>query len=515
MIILSRKLCVLFLMTGLIMFTACKKDSTISDANNPDPVNPDSTLAVLTTTAIQSINENSAVSGGNITSDGGHAITSRGICISTHSNPTISDMKVTSGSGTGSFSCTASNLTANTHYYLRAFATSNVGTAYGNELSFYTYTTPDPAKLIFIGGDDSVYCFDASNGHLKWRRGVNQKIKTIAYSQGRIYVANNDFPVPASNKITCYDTTGLFKWSIPVSGNTFSSHIVAVDNVIYAGTFDGTFDGFYAFNATTGAAMWQYTSTSTTTNFNIDKIVVANNSVLLPTNDGNSNLKAVNAQTGMQNWISTGTFSQFEPIVVNNKIFYHSSLSSSSTYIGVADMATGNTFPDVFSAVPAPLTNLCFGNGMLIYGAQVSTPTLIPGLVALDASTGQIIWQVSNTALETSSLNPYPQVQNNYLVYMNYAWSILIYDITAGTFVRQLSFGGTGRLLGGMTFVDGIIYMGFENDGSISPSYEGRLVAYEVNTNSYKWVSEKLTDLTTPACVVSANDKMYSLNNSY
>lgn len=94
---------------------------------------------ILTTTSINTITQTSASSGGEVTHDGGNPVTGRGICWSTSPNPTISlSTKTSNGSGTGSFTSSISNLTANTKYYVRAYATNSKGTGYGNELSFTT-----------------------------------------------------------------------------------------------------------------------------------------------------------------------------------------------------------------------------------------------------------------------------------------------------------------------------------------------------------------------------------------
>jgi uncharacterized protein (TIGR02145 family) len=100
----------------------------------PNPGN----LATLTTTAASSITDISAVSGGNITNDGGTLITQRGICYSTSPSPTTANTSIISGSGTGSFISNLTGLTASTTYYVRAYATNSAGTAYGNEVSFTT-----------------------------------------------------------------------------------------------------------------------------------------------------------------------------------------------------------------------------------------------------------------------------------------------------------------------------------------------------------------------------------------
>ncbi|NLJ43629.1 MAG: hypothetical protein GX431_08210 [Bacteroidales bacterium] len=95
-------------------------------------------VATLTTLEATAISSNRAVSGGNITSDGGSAVTARGVCWSTAANPTLSDNKTTNGSGTGNFASDITGLTPGTTYHVRAYATNNIGTSYGNDISFTT-----------------------------------------------------------------------------------------------------------------------------------------------------------------------------------------------------------------------------------------------------------------------------------------------------------------------------------------------------------------------------------------
>ncbi len=90
----------------------------------------------LTTTAASSIIADAAQSGGDVTSDGGEAVTTRGVCWSTSPAPTIADSKTTDGTGTGVFTSSITGLVQNTLYYVRAYATNIAGTAYGNEVSF-------------------------------------------------------------------------------------------------------------------------------------------------------------------------------------------------------------------------------------------------------------------------------------------------------------------------------------------------------------------------------------------
>jgi hypothetical protein len=92
----------------------------------------------LTTANASSITGISATSGGSITDDGGNAVTARGVCWSTASNPTTTGSHTTDGSGIGTFTSNLTGLTQTTLYYVRAYATNSIGTSYGNEISFTT-----------------------------------------------------------------------------------------------------------------------------------------------------------------------------------------------------------------------------------------------------------------------------------------------------------------------------------------------------------------------------------------
>jgi formylglycine-generating enzyme required for sulfatase activity len=98
-------------------------------------------LATLTTIIVSSITSTTAISGGNITNDGGGSITARGVCWSTSQNPTIAlTTKTNNGTGTGSFTSSLTGLTPGTTYYVRAYATNSAGTAYGNQQTLTTQT---------------------------------------------------------------------------------------------------------------------------------------------------------------------------------------------------------------------------------------------------------------------------------------------------------------------------------------------------------------------------------------
>jgi uncharacterized protein (TIGR02145 family) len=95
----------------------------------------------VTTSEVRYITTTTAQCGGVINSDGGAIITTSGVCWSTSPNPSISDNKTSDSTGIGSFISNLTDLTSNTVYYARAYATNSEGTGYGNVISFTTTGT--------------------------------------------------------------------------------------------------------------------------------------------------------------------------------------------------------------------------------------------------------------------------------------------------------------------------------------------------------------------------------------
>ena len=109
----------------IFLFWGCKKNSetTLVTGTIPVVVTGNSSNLLLYTVDFT----------GNVTSDGGSAITRRGFCASSsNKNPTITDDTVISGNGTGSYSGTVKGLKGQTTYYVRSYATNAAGTGYGN-----------------------------------------------------------------------------------------------------------------------------------------------------------------------------------------------------------------------------------------------------------------------------------------------------------------------------------------------------------------------------------------------
>ena len=102
-------------------------------------------LPVLKTDPVTNITGNSAICGGNVTDEGSGPVIDMGVCWKKSINPTIDDEKRLVDGGPGPFVCNLSHLNGTTTYYVRAYATNEAGTGYGNEISF----TTAPADINF------------------------------------------------------------------------------------------------------------------------------------------------------------------------------------------------------------------------------------------------------------------------------------------------------------------------------------------------------------------------------
>lgn len=115
------------------------------------------TIPTVSTTSVTNITASTASSGGNISSNGGLSVTSRGVCWNTTGSPTTANSTTSNGTGVGSFSSGLTSLSEGTTYYVRAYAVNSAGTAYGNQISFQTNTRP-------TANNDSYTRFYTNNG---------------------------------------------------------------------------------------------------------------------------------------------------------------------------------------------------------------------------------------------------------------------------------------------------------------------------------------------------------------
>ena len=179
---------------------------TFTTEQIPDPESP-----IVTTADVTDITQTTAVSGGNVTDDGGASVTARGLCWSTSQNPTISDNHTSDGNGTGSFTSNLTNLTANTTYYVRAYATNENGTSYGEQKSFTTLQNIELPTVTTAEVTDITQTTAVSGGNVTDDGGASVTARGVCWSKDPNPTIDNSF-------ISNGNGTGSF--TIEISGLT-------------------------------------------------------------------------------------------------------------------------------------------------------------------------------------------------------------------------------------------------------------------------------------------------------
>ena len=189
---------------------------------------PEPTLPVVNTVSVTSVTSASALFNGSVTDDGYADVTARGFCWGLYPNPTIDSTNSVEGSGLGSFSHNVAQLQDATTYYVRAYATNSVGTAYGEELTFTTDTLVSAScGQIRVEDADGNFYSTVLIGTQCW---MKENLKTTHYADGEeipyssatyIEAAHYFYPGGNANNEEIYGL--LYNWNAAMHGASYTS----------------------------------------------------------------------------------------------------------------------------------------------------------------------------------------------------------------------------------------------------------------------------------------------------
>lgn len=176
-----------FFLSIVFLSNSCKKSSATTADVVTIPV-------VITTSTILDVTSTSAQSGGVISSLGNGSLTANGVCYSsTNTTPTTANAKTSDPIATNQisyppFTSSLTNLTPNTTYYVRAYATNSAGTGYGSVVKFTTSSslTAITATTVTFAGNGTAGYVDASGLSAQF----NNPEGVTVDSKGNVYVSD-------------------------------------------------------------------------------------------------------------------------------------------------------------------------------------------------------------------------------------------------------------------------------------------------------------------------------------
>lgn len=206
-------------------------------------------VPTVTTSSVSGILVKTAACGGNVTAWGGASIIARGVCWNSKGAPTITDSKTVDGNGLGSFTSGLTGLSANTTYFVRAYATNSVGTGYGAEVSFTTQM-PQRDTTVVVAKDGSgnyttvqaAFRAVPANYTGVWtifvKKGSYYEKDTLAVGKVNVVLAGED----RDSTVITYDDYGdRYGSGNPGTNGSFTISIDANDFIAKNITFQNTF----------------------------------------------------------------------------------------------------------------------------------------------------------------------------------------------------------------------------------------------------------------------------------
>ena len=356
-------------------------------------------VVTLTTTAVTVVGVTSLNSGGNITDDGGYAVSQRGVCWGTSPNPTKGASNFTiNGSGTGSFTSNITGLDGGRLYYVRAYAITVNGTYYGAQ---QFNTTTAPSTSITTGAYSNVTALSVEGAATAFTNDGSYPITEVGFCWGTSTTPTRIGSSYKANGTTVATFSNLNSGNALIPGVTYYIRAYA-----YSESVNYTAYGAYVGPFTTSSATPTVT-TNAVTAFNAQSItaggsVTLTNGIpvldkglcwdLWPNVPVKVDGKFVSAGAGdgtFSGTLITGlTFGTRYNILAYSTNGYAPSLYYASNTIDQTTYTPNIVIETVTDTNPYPLSMICGGNGILddatypitekgyCYSSSVNPPTI-------------------------------------------------------------------------------------------------------------------------------------------
>ena len=198
-----------------------------------------------------------ATLGGNVTADGGAAVTARGVVWDTTSPPETGGTVVPIGSGLGTFSQLVGSLPTDTLVYFRAYATNSAGTAYSSIASF----TPSHVQASNITFPNAT----GKSMRISWTRGNGD---------GSIVVLR----LPADGLVDPADGTDY----TASPDFTLAEEIPTGNFVVYKGSSNNVWVTGLTLSTSYSVAIYEYTGTGASSTYLLNPAVATKTTTAVP-----------------------------------------------------------------------------------------------------------------------------------------------------------------------------------------------------------------------------------------
>jgi FlaG/FlaF family flagellin (archaellin) len=370
-------------------------------------------------------NGTSATMPGNVSAQGGSAVTERGMVFaptSLNNNPLIGGLNVTqvaSGSGTGTYTAAVTGLTGSTGYTWKAYATNSSGTAYSSTATFTTPGSSPPTLASNTPTSASVTATTATLGGnvSSFNSNTNGALRAVAYSITSV----NATPTPTSPNTMFSSvngsTTGAFTRSITglSHGTQYSFIAYATNGAGTTTTNVGTFTTLPIAPTVTSSTSASITTTTATLGGNVTddgRGAISERGVVYSVTATNSNplingagvTKATAAgTTGVftvpVSSLAVGTTYSFKAYAINSAGTTYTSPTSTFTTLALSPTITSPTSASLTTHATTTVSSATLGGNVTFAGAEASTRGVVYSLETVNTNP-----VISGTGVTSSSV---------------------------------------------------------------------------------------------------------------